>query len=258
MASIFRYMRLTEFEFISKNSKLLVKYPGVWQDKLEDLFSKLLEDEDKVNRLVCAYAKSHNYSDFDLHTDITNICSLLFSVRCQCWTFTGDNVEYWQRYLDNEVVCVETDTSEIDECSSDLGPVWHNDIKYVPDLNEIILLDEFEKDRRLIQLVSLKDEMFSYEKEHRIIVTPSLNNIKLTPCSHLLSETSLSAALIKHAKNKKLEIGEETQYVKIPNTFIKSVMIHPLSTCEFSNTVEALCHNFLKDAVFHGKSKIYN
>lgn len=235
-------MSYCEFIDTIRFCRLTLRYPGLWQDKLESLFLKSFESDDKINKLAKIYEEKYpSYSIYDIKSDFQIISSLLIKTRCQCWTYKEDDIIMWNERNSNLSVRIGVPVCCFDkyEKNSEKRRLIHRDVNYLPKVNISTLLDCFVKDRVITELVLTKKMVFMYEDEHRLILLPENHSFSTPTYGNTLSE-----CLRRHFYGTKDEFGLLDEHFAFDIKDIINVKVNPNATDDFAKLVQMDCEQF--------------
>lgn len=250
---IYRYMSYCEFLDILKQKRLTLKYPGKWPDNLEMLFLKQFNNQMEIDNLIKEYENAYpEFSKYDIKSDLQILTSLLMRTRCQCWTYKEDDLIMWNERNSDETVRIGVNKESFNKCKSIeyYGNLSHSDVNYVQEVTVKSIMQSFHKgNRKYTTFVIDKKDVFSYEKEHRIILSP--NDYFFSTQSY---GNTLAEFLERHFCGIKSEFGTDDKHITFDIRDIIDVKVTPYATSQFTNSVEQDCNQFkLK---FNGISKI--
>lgn len=246
-------MSYCEFLDILKQERLALKYPGKWPDNLEMLFLKQFDDRSKLNNLVENYAGLYpEYSNYDVKSDLQILTVLLMKTRCQCWTYKEDDLIMWNERNSQETVRIGVVKSSFDKYDNSRcgGHVSHNDVNYVKRVSVESILKRFnDSGRKYPTFVLDKKDVYSYESEHRVILSP--NDYFSNTQSH---GNTIEEFLQRHFYGVQSEFNRTDKYIPFDIKNITDVKVNPYATEQFENLVKQDCEQF--GLTYNGISKV--
>ena len=262
-------MSLEELIDIVYNKRLTLKYPGLWEDKLEMKFLRCFENTKESHELINHFLKMAEKTNkelltqkYNVVTDIENLIRCLIQVRCQCWTSLEDDYGMWKEkdrkirlrinasaFESNKGIVVNDSLKNRLKLSA---VSYNNKIDILKIMEEHVNGDGFYALERLI--LSKKD-IYSNEKEYRLYLYPESLNEKNSSniCLNRIRND------FKYSYNEEnfpevlreyfclffywLKMVNGLKPVNIPFCFDKefSIRVSPFESKEFSNTVKTIC-----------------
>ena len=249
MKELYRYIGFEEFVDILVFERLILKYPGKWEDKLEVLFLRYLENN-KLDELFVQYYESQKnnpqYNVLGARTELSIIFALLLQVRCQCWTEEEDNYDMWKNPYRKIRIAVKKQSLE--KIESKEGKLTLNTVNYMEEVDLKNTIKLFNEDRVLKRFVTSKKNIYKNEKEHRLILTPPDWNF-MTDNGDGFTQNLNKYLLYIH---NQYVLRDKT--VDFQTNNIINVKISPYATENDEELIEEICN--IKGIKCLGKSRI--
>ena len=247
--TIYRYIGFPAFVDMIQRQSLHFVLPSVWEDPEETSFVyQWLSKLDKsVHQLMALLCVNRTYA--------------------QSWTSLEESDAMWRIYsYSNQAIRISVDSSKIKSIEGvKVIPVKYSD-NLISYSSSGLSYSEI-----LQQYISQKRRAFEHEKEVRLLYFDKIDEDKIEPAIRNIYYIIMGLKG-KEIDINKIDLEEIKEYIGYSNInqkkkshqvlfghipgFIKSVIVHPLASGWYVDTVKTYCK--LNNVPFEGKSNLYN